>query len=150
MRYLLDTGILLRLPHRNDPQHSVIRAALRNLTSSDHRFVTTRQNMAEFWNVCTRPADARGGFGLPINDVIRRMRLLERFIEVLSEPQSAYARWKQLVVQYSIKGKQVHDARIVALMTAHRITQLLTLNFEDFRRFREIQPVSPAAIAVQR
>jgi predicted nucleic acid-binding protein len=71
MRYLLDTGILLRLSHRTDPAHHVVRDALRTLRDNGHQFVTTRQNMAKFWNVCTRPADARGGFGLSLKERAR-------------------------------------------------------------------------------
>jgi predicted nucleic acid-binding protein len=146
MRYLLDTGILVRLPHRADPLHDVVRQALRNLALGQHQFVTTRQNMAEFWNVCTRPASARGGFGLSVNVVERRLRLLERFILVLNEPPTAYSKWKKLVAQYAVVGKQVHDARIAALMIAQKVKRVLTLNPADFQRFAEIEPVTPSAV----
>lgn len=59
MRYLLDTGILIRIPHRTDPLNAEVRGAIRALANAGHRFVTTRQNIAQFWNVCTRPALAR-------------------------------------------------------------------------------------------
>ena len=89
MRYLLDTGILVRLPHRADPNHATIREALHRIDAGGHSFVTSPQNIAEFWNVCTRPAEARGGFGLSIEQARARLRLLERFILVLKEPDSA-------------------------------------------------------------
>ena len=61
MRYLLDTGILLRLPHRADSLHAVVREAMRRLAIDNHTFVTSTQNIAEFWNVCTpRQALAAG------------------------------------------------------------------------------------------
>ena len=53
MRYLLDTGILVRILHRADPQNPVIRDALRKLAVEGHAFVAARQNIVEFWNVCT-------------------------------------------------------------------------------------------------
>jgi len=143
MRYLLDTGILVRLLHRSDPLHSVVRDAVRSLSSKRHHFVTSTQNIGEFWNVCTRPAAARGGFGLEPDEVMRRVRLLERFITVLREPESAYGKWKALVIAHQVIGKQVHDARIAALMSAYRIKRIVTLNSSDFLRYQQITAVTP-------
>jgi predicted nucleic acid-binding protein len=144
MRYLLDTGILVRIPHRTDPLNGEVRSAIRALAGAGHRFITTRQNIAEFWNVCTRPASARGGLGLSVADVSHRLRVLERFVTVLGEPHSAYQRWKALVRKHSVMGRQVHDARIVALMSAHRVKRILTLNESDFLRFApDVVAVAP-------
>jgi predicted nucleic acid-binding protein len=62
MLYLVDTGVLLRLFNKADPDSMAIRNALLKLKREGHRFVVSTQNVAEFWNVCTRPASARGGF----------------------------------------------------------------------------------------
>jgi predicted nucleic acid-binding protein len=143
MRYLLDTGILARLLHRPDPLHLLIRDALRVLGRDRHAFVAATQNVAEFWNLCTRPAVARGGFGLSIDETGHRLRILERFVTVLKEPDSAYGKWKALIVDQNVSGKQVHDARIAALMSAYRIKRLLTLNPTDFARYPGIEPLTP-------
>jgi predicted nucleic acid-binding protein len=135
MRYLLDTGTLLRIPHRADPFHPTIREALRKLAGAGHTFVSSRQNFAEFWNVCTRPATARGGFAFSAPETARRLRMLERFIAVLREPESAYTRWKELVLHHNVLGNQVHDARIAAVMSANRVKCILTLNEADFVRY---------------
>ena len=146
MRYLLDTGILVRILHRADPLHEQIRGAIRRLNEQGHTFVTTRQNIAEFWNVCTRPTSARGGFDLSAPVTAHRLRILERFISVLGEPQSAYTRWKSLVLHHNVLGRQVHDARIVAVMAAYRIKRIVTLNEPDFARFPEITAFTPQAV----
>jgi predicted nucleic acid-binding protein len=147
MRYLLDTGILARLPHRADPLNHVVRQALRALAAQRHTFVTSTQNIAEFWNLCTRPAQARGGFGLGVEETGRRLRMLERFVAVLREPETAYAKWKSIVLKHGVSGKQVHDARIVALMRAYRIRRILTLNDADFARYGGLKVVTPQSIA---
>ncbi|HUO09926.1 MAG TPA: type II toxin-antitoxin system VapC family toxin [Phycisphaerae bacterium] len=141
MRYLLDTGILLRLPDRSDPFHSVVREAVRGL--SPHELVTATQNIAEFWNVCTRPSTARGGLGLAGHEAQRRLRLLERLVVVLREPPSAYERWKTLVMRCKVQRRQVHDARLVALMKAYRIKRVLTLNAPDFARYPGVEAITP-------
>jgi len=147
MRYLLDTGILLRLPHRPDALHETVRHAVRTLRLAGHTFVTTRQNIGEFWNVSTRSALARGGLGLSIAETDRRLRMLERRIRVLREPEKAYDVWKRLIVAHKVSGVQVHDARIVALMTASRIRRILTLNPADFGRYTSIVAVTPQSLA---
>lgn len=143
MRYLLDTGVLLRIPHRADPLHLPVRKAVRHLASSGHALVTARQCIVEFWSVCTRPATSRGGFNLSVDETIHRMQLLERIVEVLNEPVSSYVHWKTLVAQRRVIGRQVHDTRLVAVMKAYRIKRILTLNAADFQRFPEIQAISP-------
>lgn len=64
MRYLVDTNVLLRLLQRNDPKYTTIRQVVRTLMARGDDLCCAPQNIVEFWNVCTRPASARGGFGL--------------------------------------------------------------------------------------
>jgi predicted nucleic acid-binding protein len=67
MLILADSGVFLRLMERNDPQHVAIRAMVSSLIARGDELVVATQNMAEFWNVCTRPAIARGGLlGSPV------------------------------------------------------------------------------------
>jgi predicted nucleic acid-binding protein len=139
----LDTGILLRLLDRNDPHHANIRRALRMLRLRGHEPVTSPQNLAEFWNVCTRPASARGGLGLSIKETDRRVRRIERLFRVLPDSLIAYSLWRQIVVQHAVQGVQVHDARLVAWMQAYVITHILTLNAADFARYPGITAWTP-------
>jgi predicted nucleic acid-binding protein len=146
MRYLLDTGILARLLHRQDPLHQSVRQALRKLTADRHTFVTTTQNIGEFWNLCTRPNSARGGFGLSIETTSSRLRLLERFVTILKEPDSAYQKWKSFVVTYRVVGRQVHDARLAASMSAYRLRRIVTLNPTDFARYPGLEALTPSDV----
>lgn len=147
MPYLVDAGILIRLVQRLDPQRAVVREAYLKLKSNGEELFTTSQNMAEFWNVCTRPAAARGGYGLSVDATARKLRILERSLRVITDTPAAYAEWKRLVVAHSVMGVKVHDARLVALMRVHGITHLLTLNSTDFRRYSGIVvAVSPQEI----
>ena len=102
--------------------------------------------MAEFWNVCTRPATARGGFGLSIADADRRLRIIERLFRVLPDNPATYQAWRALVVAHALKGVQVHDARLVALMQVNGIAHILTLNGGDFARYTGIVPIAPTSL----
>lgn len=142
MIVLVDTGILLRMLEPTDPRHSAVRTGVRALRARGDSLVITAQNAAEFWNVCTRPASARGGYGLSVDDAYWRLCIIERLFPVIPEVSSAYQIWRDLLVAYGVMGVQVHDAGLVAIMLAHGITHILTLNGSDFTRYAGIVPIS--------
>ncbi|MBY0526551.1 MAG: type II toxin-antitoxin system VapC family toxin [Gemmataceae bacterium] len=138
MRVLVDSGVLLRLLNRADPLHADIRGAVRRLKARGDELLTTAQNIAEFWNVATRPPAARGGYGLSIAETEHRLRVIERLFSVLTESPTSYTIWRNLVPTLAVQGVQVHDARLAALAQAHGITQILTLNVADFLRYQPL------------
>ena len=140
-RCLLDTNIILRLSQRNDPRYQEVRASLRVLRSRDFELCYISQCLAEFWNVCTRPAAARSGYGLSVGETDWRARLIERLFT--PDSRQIHYHWRQLVVTHSVMGLQVYDTRSVAAMKAHAVSHLLTLNKKDFTRYPEITVVAP-------
>ena len=143
--YLVDTNILLRLSKRDDPQHAVVQAALDTLAEKGSGICCTPQNVSEFWNVCTRPAD-RNGFGLSVGETDQRLQAIERTIDVLPDNEHIYPEWRRLVVRHGVRGVQVHDARLAAAMHVHRITHILTLDQPDFVRYTDIKIVPPESV----
>jgi len=146
MQILVDTGVLLRVFDRSAPEQRTIFRALRKLWAANHDLVTSAQNIAEFWNVCTRPASARGGFGLAVPVVDERVKVIEKMGTVLPFPIRAYAEWRRLLVQHQITGVAVHDARLVATMIAANIGHILTMNDADFRRYAGLTVLTPAGV----
>jgi predicted nucleic acid-binding protein len=146
MPYLLDIGILLRLVNRGDSLHAVVRTAVRAIRLRGEALLTASQNVAEFWNVWTRPQTARGGLGRTAEDAARCVRILERSIRVVTDSPASYILWKELVANHQVKGVQVHDAPLAALMRTRGIPHLMTLNPGDFRRFTGITAVTPQEV----
>ena len=143
MRVLLDTGILLRVFERSDPNYRDIRAVLKLLWSRDDELVTTPQNAVEYWNVSTRPASARGGFGQSIAKTRARLSAIARMCRVLPESEAIFEEWKRIVAAHSIIAVSVHDARIVAQMAIANVQTIVTLNSADFRRYPGITVATP-------
>ena len=52
---LIDTNILLRVASRSGAEHPLVDRALAHLAEQGTNLHYTLQNMAEFWNVMTRP-----------------------------------------------------------------------------------------------
>lgn len=146
MPYLADTNILLRFVSPSDPNHLLVSSALYSLLRRGEQVGYTSQNLVEFWNVCTRPTTARGGFGLSVEETDRRARVIETYLTFLPEREAVHREWRRLVVLYGVSGVQVHDTRIVAAMRIHGITHLITFNGDDFKRFSEITVVHPSEI----
>jgi len=146
MAYLLDTNLFLRLARRNDPQRQLALQALRTLRSRNVVLCFTPQVLSEFWNVCTRPASARGGLGLSLTQTDRKARLIERYFSLLPDSLATFQEWRRLVVTHSVMGVEVHDAKLVASMNVYRITHLLTFNVADFKRYPGITAISPADV----
>jgi hypothetical protein len=63
--------------------------------------------------------------------------------ELLSDTPAVFAQWALLVNTYTSEGRQNHDARIVAAMIVHEVPMILTFNDGDFRRYTEIEVLSP-------
>jgi predicted nucleic acid-binding protein len=144
--HLIDTNILLRIARRDDPDHAIVDTALARLAEASSVLYYTHQNIAEFWNVVTRPAN-RNGFGLTPADADREIRVIEKGMVLLPDSEGIYHEWRRLVVAHCVSGVQVHDARMAAAMKFHAVTHLLTLNTADFMRYPHITVVHPGSLA---
>lgn len=106
----------------------------------------TMQNIAEFWNVSTRP-QTRNGFGLSLAETEENAKKIESSLTFLPDTEKVYQEWRRIVVEHRISGVQVHDARLAAVMYAYRLTNILTANTADFARFPGLIAVNPINIA---
>ena len=146
-RYLVDTNILLRLSKEDDPHYAVVQSATQVLIKSRAHLCYAAQNISEFWNVCTRPA-MHNGFGLSIEETDARVNAIERIMTLLPDNEQVYWVWRDLVVGNSVRGVQVHDARLAAAMQVHAVSHTLTLNQPDFAHYTNIKVVHPRAVPV--
>ncbi len=143
--YLVDTSVAVRRVVRADPLHPVVVRAVRQLRLMGESLLITPQVLMEFHAVATRPTTANG-LGLTLARAVEAARRLEAIFPLAPDSAEIYPRWRALVERYGIVGRQVYDARLVAVMQAHGITHILTTNAPHFRRFAEITVVQPEEI----
>jgi predicted nucleic acid-binding protein len=74
--------------------------------------------------------------------------VLRSFVPFSETLPSLYDEWRRLIVAHGVSGKKTHDARLVAAMTVHHITQLLTFNSDDFSRYASITVLHPASVVL--
>lgn len=133
----------------DSPLQAAARQTIKRLLRSNTELCVTPQNLIELWNVCTRPL-RDNGFGKSIAATERYCRFLESVAVILPESPSLFTHWRNLVIEYQVNGKQVHDARLVAAMHIHRVPAILTFNAKDFKRYRFIEALCPQEDAALR
>ncbi len=145
MSFLVDTNILLRSAQ---PTHSLFPQATRavsRLMKAGQTIYFCSQNIAEFWNVATRPAD-RNGLGFTPEEAWQEVRSIEGLLTLLPDSPGIYTAWKRLVNEHKVRGVNVYDARLVAVMRVYGVEQLLTFNVDDFRRYGNLNVVHPSSL----
>jgi len=145
MSFLVDTNVLLRSVEPLHPHHAVSVAAVSRLIGQGSSVYFTLQNIAEFWNVATRPRD-KNGLGFTVEEVLDEVERIESFLTLLPDVPAVYSIWKTLLVDHGVSGVQVHDARLVATMRAHGVMGLLSFNVDDFRRYPGIELQHPQSV----
>jgi len=140
--------VLLRLVQPDSDEYGAIRRCTDLLWTRGADLFYTFQNLAEFWNVCTRPPE-RNGVGFSIAEIDRRASLIESKFTLAPDSPACYREWRKIVVAAEVSGVQVHDARLVAAMHVHKIRNLLTLNAGDFLRYDEVTAVSPQDLLIK-
>src|SRR3954463_16759059 len=119
MSFLLDTGILLRLIDKKDANHALVENAVDTLVIRRDELLITTQNIAELWNVATRPT-ANNGLALTSSSIAKLYDETVRPIcQVLPETSSLANELMRLFVQYGGRRQTStrrtsggHDARL--------------------------------------
>lgn len=140
--YLLDTNVALRFLDSTDAANQLTLAAVAELIRRGDEPVITSQVLIELWAVATRPK-ANNGFGWSLDRVRTGVDDLQARFRLLDDISQIYPTWLRLVVNSGVQGKQVHDARLVAVVLAHGNGHIVTFNVTDFQRYPGIIPIHP-------
>jgi len=131
----VDTNVLVYANIVETPYHEQALTAINAAYRAGRTIWISRQVIREYLVTLTRPQ---------IFDNLSREMVLEQvgqfidLFEVADDTTAVTEHLLQLLADFSIGGKQVHDVNIVATMQAYDIPALLTHNTKDFKRFGEI------------
>ncbi len=149
MNILIDTNILLRRAQPASPQHQVAQQSLLALVRAEIEICLVPQVIYEYWVAATRPTEVNG-LGMDVPSVQKSIDVLLQDFVLLKDERGIFGNWQSLVVAQSVKGKSAHDARLVAAMQRHGISNVLTFNGPDFTRFNSVEVFSPADVLAGR
>ncbi|HEX4052778.1 MAG TPA: type II toxin-antitoxin system VapC family toxin [Tepidisphaeraceae bacterium] len=145
MKVLLDTNVLARSGQPRHPQYHAAVSAVEILVLKGNQLCATPQVFYEFWSIATRPV-GENGLGMSVQDAYVRLRELQNALEVLHDLPTLLEVWSQLALRYEVKGKSSHDARLVAAMSTHGVSALLTFNKQDFLRYPGLKVLTPEEV----
>ena len=135
---LVDTNVLLCATDRSRHRHSEARDLFRTSRAGGYTLALSGQIVREYLVVATRPAEVNG-LGMNCADALHNISRIATRAIYCEETEAVSARLRALIGIYSLSGKRIHDANVVATMAEHDIGWLITENKPDFEVFREIQ-----------
>jgi predicted nucleic acid-binding protein len=140
--YLLDSNILIYSLSSLSPFYEATLATLARLGESGSILCIAPQSIYEFWVMATRPS-INGGLGL--NPAEARGEI-EEFLERFQLLDDSFLTWSDIInlaVAEDVIGRRIHDARIVAVMRAHGLTDVLSFD-SDLDFFSGIHRIVPS------
>ncbi len=132
----IDTNILIFATSFTSPLNAEARKALTILRDSGAELYISSQVLREYTcnmtahSLAPRPAIARN---------IARFRQMT----VLYDNEIIFDRWLDMIKTYRVSGKAIYDCNIAATMLQNGITEILTHNVKDFKRYSNVLSVIP-------
>lgn len=131
----IDTNVLVAASVSAHPSHGVASAYLARLEADGAPACISGQVCREFLVVLTRQPVA--GRVFTSDEALAALGTWLSACVAFEENEAVLTELLELVRRHGVKGKQVHDANIVATMRANGISRLATFNAGDFTRFED-------------
>ncbi|MBI3987768.1 MAG: PIN domain-containing protein [Lentisphaerae bacterium] len=132
-KLFVDTNVLVYANVAEAPHHEAALHHMNTAHAAGTELWLSVQVLREYLAVLSRPQT----FGRRTNphELVGMVRSFLALFHLAQETTPTLEKLLSLVEQYDVRGKQVHDANIVATMLTGNITHLLTCNTKDFERF---------------
>ncbi len=145
MRILVDTNVLARLAQPAHPHHPEAARAIEELRGNGDELCVVPQVIYEYFVVCTRPP-GENGLGMTSAQARTETAQVKKLFTLFRDERAIFPVWEELITRYEVKGKNAHDARLVAAMSRHGLKHLLTFNAPDFSRYAGITVFTPGQV----
>jgi predicted nucleic acid-binding protein len=142
MNVLADTNLLVRSLQPGSPHHLAATTSITELRRRGMQLCVVPQVLYELWSVCTRPV-GENGLGFTTRQANSEQANTLALLTLLPDNASILPEWQRLVVRHDVKGRNAHDARLVAAMNVHGVGHLLTFNATDFARYPGVTVLDP-------
>jgi predicted nucleic acid-binding protein len=87
--------------------------------------------------------------GFSIQEAHEEVKRFSTILPLLPDTDRIYPEWFYLIVLHEVSGVKVYDARLIAAMSVHGVTRLLTFNADDFARYVNIEVFLPKNMSVR-
>lgn len=143
----VDTNILVYATDAHSPWQGAATNALEDWRRAGTQLCLSVQVLREYLAVTTRPAPGQ----ITPPDwvaILANLAALRANFLVLDDTGPVSEELARLAQQFAVRGRQIHDANLVAVMRLSGVRDLLTHNTADFTRFApliQVHPLVPAS-----
>jgi predicted nucleic acid-binding protein len=131
---MLDTNVLLAATDEGRAEHRAALKVVNEWAAGHTDLCTSGQVLREYLAVATRSAE-QNGLGMSLPDALGNVRAIRARTSLLAEDSKVSDRLLGLLADIECRGKQVHDANLVATMLVYGVGTVVTMNLADFARF---------------
>jgi predicted nucleic acid-binding protein len=143
---LVDTNVLLSATAAQRSLHQAGLTLLNTWPNQGIVLAASSQVFREYLVVATRPVESNG-LGLGLEDALANVAAFRDRMRLLVDSEAVWERLQTLIAKYGCKGKQIHDANVVASALVWGVAKLVTANVADFTRFSaELEVIDLASI----
>lgn len=143
-RCIIDTNVLIYSTVSGNPWYDEALNWLVDLHENGFDLCVTTQILREYLVVLTRASVFETSF--TVDQAIQEIEAILPSLTVYGESDRSAAQLRNLISRYDVRGKQIHDANIVAAMITEGVDILVTYNPGDFKRYTEVH-LQPAPLA---
>jgi len=139
---MVDTNILVYATIDEAPKCEEARQWMQRLQKEDVQLCATPQIYREYLVVLTRGSVFERRFSS--EEALAALNGIRPAFRTLSPTGDTFEECTSLIQRYGVRGTQVHDANIVAVMMTYGLKGLATYNQDDFRRFDDVFLLDPS------
>lgn len=140
----IDTNVLVFANLESSPFHERAVTSLTRLAQIGAKLFTSRQVLREYLAAISRPGLLADD--IPVQSLIQDVKDFENGFIIIEDSPAVTAKLMWLVEKFAVRGKQIHDANIVATMLAYEVPSLLTHNIADFTRYSDMINLIPLEV----
>jgi predicted nucleic acid-binding protein len=137
----IDTNVLVFASVVSAPLHTIARQTLVELNATGNNLWISRQVIREYLATLSRPQSFT--IALSPEALKKDIEYFQNQFLIAEENFQVTQNLLDLIQKFTVGGRQIHDANIVATMQAYEIPQLLTHNVSDFKRFSNLINLIP-------
>ena len=131
---LVDANVLLSATAPFRPLHRAALTVLNDWPNRRFPLAASVQILREYLVVASRPVEVNG-LGLASAEALANVAAFRARMRLLVDSEPVWERLQSLIMTHGCKGKQIHDANIVASALTWGLPRLVTANAGDFNRF---------------
>ena len=142
----IDTNILVGSIQTFDPAlRNTARRAVKSLHRDGEQLFCFPQNLVEFWNASTRPAN-RNGLGFSPEQAGRYVDRFQTFFRLLPETPELFKAWRKSWLSTGSPGSKSTMPALSQPWAFIQVRKILTFDLNDFNRYGNITVIHPSTV----